>query len=169
MDVCPYLVEDSEFRDQPLKDPNIKKEILNRFDYSEIYTKDLPENYEVIHDFRMFMDGVNRMRGGNERQVFHLICKYIFRVSFKIKLTLRLVFICSLRVAVVEAYANLHSTIGYYGTETYPVAQYPFNFAFAIAGSYFTSMSLHDSIMTWLDSVPKHGVPTWNVRKKVIL
>ncbi|KAK7602486.1 hypothetical protein V9T40_008075 [Parthenolecanium corni] len=95
------------------------------------YMKDLPENYEVIHKLRIFIDEVNRMRGGTER------------------------------IVIVEAYANLSTTFAYYGSETYPVA-HPFNFGFARAGEYYTSMSLHSEITTWLEGIPEHAVPTWN-------
>lgn len=64
---------------------------------------------------------------------------------------------------MAEDYANLSSTVAYYGTEEHPVTHYPFNFDFARASDYFSSASLHSLITTWLESIPNHGVPTWNV------
>lgn len=52
MDAVPYLVEDSEFKDE--EEPGQ-------------YTKDLDGSYDIIYDLREYLDEYSKANGGDER------------------------------------------------------------------------------------------------------
>ncbi|KAK7585973.1 hypothetical protein V9T40_000152 [Parthenolecanium corni] len=56
LDAARDLVEDRLFRDEPLLDPNNKNTDVKFFDLDHIYTTDLQETYDLIHEFRKISD-----------------------------------------------------------------------------------------------------------------
>lgn len=69
MDAIIQYIEDSQFRDEPLLHPEIKKEKYTWQDYDHIYTSNNWETYELTHELRQFIDKINRKEGGPERSV----------------------------------------------------------------------------------------------------
>lgn len=69
-DAAAYYIEDAEFRDESLKKLDSKSKLefgFGRDAYTNKYTKNLPESYELIHKFRVFIDNFNKIKGGNKR------------------------------------------------------------------------------------------------------
>lgn len=61
MDAVPYLVEDETFHDEPKSDnPNAKPEDYEALNH--IYTSDHIETYNIIYDWREFIDKYNQER-----------------------------------------------------------------------------------------------------------
>lgn len=56
MDATKHYMEDLQLRDEPLIDPNINKKEVKYDDLLHIYTTDLPELYEFIHEIRQWLD-----------------------------------------------------------------------------------------------------------------
>lgn len=57
LDATKHFFEDAKLRDEPLLRPGIrKKKNLAYGDYDHIYTTDLKEIYEFIHEMRTFVD-----------------------------------------------------------------------------------------------------------------
>jgi len=53
IDAAPFLFEDLQFLDEPRKPEELaKKEKNTYFHYYHLYTKDLPETYDMINQFR---------------------------------------------------------------------------------------------------------------------
>lgn len=67
LDATKHYMEDPLFRDEPLKDPTIVKPRYGYRDYNHIYTTDLWELYEFIHEFREYVDAYNAKGGDDER------------------------------------------------------------------------------------------------------
>lgn len=73
-DAAAYYIEDAEFRNESRVDlGNNTKLEFERDAYTHKYTKNLPESYELIHEFRVFIDKFNKKRGGNRRWVSSLL------------------------------------------------------------------------------------------------
>lgn len=67
-DASGYYIEDAELRDESLLNENtMKTQIAEREHYTQRYTKNLPESYEVVHEFRVFIDELNKKRRGYNR------------------------------------------------------------------------------------------------------
>lgn len=65
IDATNHLFEDENLRDEPLTN---KTNDPKSYDYTEhIYTKDLPEMYEMVYFFREIADSYTRENGGPER------------------------------------------------------------------------------------------------------
>lgn len=73
MDAPRSYIEDPLFRDEPLLNLNNKKDEYKWYELNHIYTRDLPESYEVIHELRLFNDEINAMKGGAERYEYKTI------------------------------------------------------------------------------------------------
>lgn len=65
IDAINHLFEDAKFRDEPLSN---KTKDPNSHEYTEhIYTKDLPEMYEMVYKFREIADEYQEEYGGERR------------------------------------------------------------------------------------------------------
>lgn len=63
LDAAKHYLEDSLFRDEPFSDPHYNKSYLSSYNnLLHIYTADLPETYEFLHEMRKFIDS-NYNRG----------------------------------------------------------------------------------------------------------
>lgn len=57
LDATKHYMEDVLFRDEPLANPNYNKPYLSSYyDLLHIYTTNLPETYEFLHEMRKFID-----------------------------------------------------------------------------------------------------------------
>lgn len=65
IDTISYLYEDEEFRNEPLSGENVD---ANDYAYlSHIYTKDLPETFDMLYKFRVLVDNFTKYHGGDAR------------------------------------------------------------------------------------------------------
>lgn len=67
LDAAGQYMEDALLRDEPLLNPSIKKKEYDWRDFNHIYTLNLPETYELIHELRLVLDEMNEKKGGAER------------------------------------------------------------------------------------------------------
>uniref|UniRef100_A0A2H8TQA6 alpha-glucosidase n=1 Tax=Melanaphis sacchari TaxID=742174 RepID=A0A2H8TQA6_9HEMI len=56
MDALPYIMEDDEFKDEPLIDSNTKDDNYTYFLLDHIYTRDQPGTYKIVEEFRTVLD-----------------------------------------------------------------------------------------------------------------
>lgn len=77
MDAVPYYIEDALLRDEPLSNPSVKEDEYKWPDFNHIYTFNLWEGYELLHELRLFVDEINEKKGGAER------CMYTRSMCFK--------------------------------------------------------------------------------------
>lgn len=69
LDATTQYMEDIQLRDEPLWNPNDNKDEHFWMDYNHIYTTNLWESYEFIHELRQHVDEINEKQGGPERLV----------------------------------------------------------------------------------------------------
>ncbi|XP_065224683.1 maltase 1-like [Planococcus citri] len=131
LDATKHFIEDEQLRDEPLSNPN-KKEVTLYKDLKHIYTTDLPESYEFIHELRDFVDQYSMGR----KQEYE-------------------------KILVAEAYTSRTNTMAYYGSEDHTVANFPFNFAFVQLNSFLNAESYNNLISQWLKNMPKGATPNW--------
>lgn len=67
IDAVGWFIEDALFRDESLLNPSLKKDEYMWRDYNHEYTYELWETFEVVHEFRLFVDEINEKEGGAER------------------------------------------------------------------------------------------------------
>lgn len=66
VDAVPYLFEDEDLRDEPLSNtPGYNSTDYEYLDH--IYTQDLEGTYQVIYDWRAFLDNYTQVNGGDQR------------------------------------------------------------------------------------------------------
>ncbi len=58
LDAAEHFMEDLEFRDEPLKKEYENKTQHLYYDYQHIYTSDLWDTYEFIHELRQYSDNL---------------------------------------------------------------------------------------------------------------
>lgn len=95
VDAVNYLIEDALLRDEPIEDPSDNQ----AYGYThKIYTQDQNETYNVVFDWRKFLDNYQRTNGGDTR------------------------------IMMTEAYTNETKTLDYYGKNGQLGSHMPFNF-----------------------------------------
>ncbi|CAF4871961.1 unnamed protein product [Pieris macdunnoughi] len=138
VDALPYLIEadpadhNGRYPDDPLSG-RIEFE-SHQLGYTiPLYTKDLIELYDVVYEWRSFVDRYLEESGGDTRVLFS------------------------------EGYANVSMTMLYYGNEQGSVgAHFPFNFDFITdLSSKSTARDFVYVILKWLTYMPYGGVPNW--------
>lgn len=63
VDALPFLVEDSSFRDEPLLDPNAVDDNYTYFLLDHIYSRDQPQTYTIVEEFRSVLDEYTKIDG----------------------------------------------------------------------------------------------------------
>lgn len=66
MDAVPYLIEDERFLDEPPSN-NVEAKKNEWKSLKHIYTSDVQGTFDVIYDWRYFLDTYNAAKGGDER------------------------------------------------------------------------------------------------------
>ncbi|XP_058058427.1 maltase 1-like [Anopheles bellator] len=131
VDAINHMFEDAELRNEPINNP----EDPNSYGYTHhIYTKDLPETYEVIARWRTVLDDFVRQKGGDAV------------------------------IMMTEAYANLTMTLKYYESEDglQQRAHFPFNFVMIEElGEGSTAHDFKFVIDRWLENLPRGKTTNW--------
>uniref|UniRef100_A0A646QFB4 alpha-glucosidase n=1 Tax=Hemiscolopendra marginata TaxID=943146 RepID=A0A646QFB4_9MYRI len=131
VDAIPHLYEDNEFKNEPLsQQPEVNKSDYNYLDH--IYTTNQAETFELLLEWRQFLDEYEENNGGGHR------------------------------LLIVEAIQPLNTTMKYYGNETQKLADFPLNFDFLKSlGKHSNGSSIESSIRRWLDAMPALSWPNW--------
>ncbi|XP_028038901.1 maltase A1-like [Bombyx mandarina] len=138
LDALPYLIEadpadhEGRYPDDPLS--GLSQFESHQLGYTiPLYTKDLIELYDVVYEWREFLDEYNKNHGGDTRVVFS------------------------------EGYANVTMTMLYYGNEDGAIgAHFPFNFDFITdLSSKSNARDFVYIILRWLTYMPYGGIPNW--------
>ncbi|KAG6452995.1 hypothetical protein O3G_MSEX007927 [Manduca sexta] len=138
LDALPYMIEadpadhNGTYPDDPLS--GIIHFEPHQLGYTiPLYTKDLIELYDIVYEWREYIDNYNKKNGNDTRVLFS------------------------------EGYANVTMTMLYYGNEEGAIgAHFPFNFDFITdlsAGS--NARDFVYIILRWLTYMPHGGVPNW--------
>lgn len=130
VDAICHLFEVEDLRDEPEsgKPNNQSYEFLEH-----IYTKDLPETYDVVYHWRKLLDNYKKENGGDTP------------------------------VMLTEAYANISSVMDYYESKDgVQGAQVPFNF-YLISDLNMNSdaRDFLSNIQRWISYMPVTGTPNW--------
>ncbi|XP_060802544.1 maltase 2-like [Amyelois transitella] len=138
LDAMPYLIEanpddfDGWYPDEPLSENS--KFNSNQLGYTvPIYTKDLIELYDVLYEWRKFVDNYRTTNGGDTRVLFS------------------------------EAYANISMTMLYYGGDASSLgSHFPFNFGFITdLSDKSDARDFVYAILKWLTYKPSGSVANW--------
>ncbi|KAB0799128.1 hypothetical protein PPYR_07008 [Photinus pyralis] len=129
-DAVPYIWEDLEFKDEPVANAALSP---NDFDYLDhIYTKDRPETFDVIYEWRQYIDDYMSTYGGDAR------------------------------VIMTEAYSDIESTMKYYGNGDKKGAQITFNFQLiSKVRKESTAKDIVLTIKEWFAYMPPQYTPNW--------
>jgi alpha-glucosidase len=139
IDAIPFIFEtvndDGSFPDEPVS--GLCDDIYGTCYLSHIYTKDLPETYNLLYDWRDLVDNYTKIHGGSPK------------------------------VLMTEAYTSLEKELEFYGNAFgRRGAHVPFNFLI-IENINQNSMPVDykSYIDAWLDNMPKESdyVPNWVV------
>ncbi|KAJ8919510.1 hypothetical protein NQ315_002131 [Exocentrus adspersus] len=132
VDAVPHLFEDPELRDEPLIDGCTDATNKNCLDH--IYTKGLPETYDLIYQFRDVLDNFTETNNVDTR------------------------------VMMTEAYDSIEKQMLYYGNVegTTNGAHFTFNFVFiSNLQRGFQVEDIVDAIKTWLSNIPTRFTSNW--------
>ncbi|XP_075991827.1 maltase A1-like [Anticarsia gemmatalis] len=138
VDALPYMIEadpechEGRYPDDPLS--GLAQFESHQLGYTiPLYTKDLIELYDVVYEWREFIDKYNEDNGGDTRVLFS------------------------------EGYANISMTMLYYGNEDGAIgAHFPFNFDFITDVSAKSSArDFVYTILKWLTYMPHGATPNW--------
>ncbi|CAH0700922.1 unnamed protein product [Spodoptera exigua] len=138
VDALPYLIE-ADPADHGGKYPDDPLSGLAEFESHQLgytiplYTKDLIELYDVVYEWREFIDEYNKQHGGDTRVLFS------------------------------EGYANITMTMLYYGNEKGKIgAHFPFNFDFITdVSAKSNARDFVYTILKWLTYMPHGAVANW--------
>lgn len=133
VDAIAHMFEHPDFPDEPPSN-NTEAQPWEWESLTHIYTKDQPETFDMVQQYRELVEEYTATHGGD------------------------------VRVIMTEAYTTLENTIKYYGTPERPGAHFPFNFLLieeidgeSPFGDYIIQVA------RWMSSMPSHGVANWVV------
>lgn len=139
IDAIPHLFEaqneDGSFPDEPVS--GLTDDPTGIDYYTRIYTRDLPETYDMAYQWRELLDDYKKKHGGNTR------------------------------ILMTEAYSTLENMILYYGDSSgRRGSQIPFNFELITnINQSSTPQDYKNYIDLWIDNMPQESdyVPNWVV------
>ncbi|CAG9764642.1 unnamed protein product [Ceutorhynchus assimilis] len=133
VDAVPHIYEDEQLRDEPI-DPNSGVIDPNNYDYlKHIYTKDQPKTFELVYDWRNFLDNYTAVNGGDTR------------------------------IFMTEAATNIDKVARYYGTADGSQLGAHFSFNFYLIGltDYNRPMDIKYTVDAWQSSLPSIYTLNW--------
>ncbi|KAJ8729754.1 hypothetical protein PYW08_001335 [Mythimna loreyi] len=138
VDALPYMME-ADPADHGGKYPDDPLSGLSQFEPHQLgytiplYTKDLIELYDIVYEWREFIDDYTKKAGGDTRVIFS------------------------------EGYANITMTMLYYGNEQGAIgAHFPFNFDFITdVSAKSNARDFVYTILKWLTYMPYGAVANW--------
>lgn len=158
MDAVPYIFEDENFLDEPLSNA---LNVLS-FDYeylNHIYTSNHPQTYEVIYQWRKFVDDYINQVGGDVRYtIFELLpmCNTC------------IIHILNFRVIMTEAYTDIENTMKFYGNSTHDGAHFTFNFQFITKlNNTSSAKDIVAAIEEWMNNMPSKYIANWVVSSTI--
>lgn len=135
IDGAANLFEDKDFPDEPPSGTEGATE--NDWEYLEhIYTRNLPETYDMIRQLRELVDRYTEEKGGDAR------------------------------VIMTEVYADIENTMKYYGTEDGSELRAHFTFNFQLItklNAKSTAKDVVDAIKEWMTHMPSPYTANWVV------
>ncbi|KAK4887008.1 hypothetical protein RN001_003279 [Aquatica leii] len=130
MDAVPYIFEDDQFLDEPLSNLNVSKDDYKYLNH--IYTSDHPQTFDMIYEWRQFLDDYTTEHGGDDR------------------------------VIMTEAYTNITNTMKYYGNNTMIGAHFTFNFQLITKiNAASNAVDIVNAIQEWLTNIPAQYTSNW--------
>ncbi|XP_069689413.1 maltase A3-like isoform X1 [Periplaneta americana] len=131
VDAVPHIVEDAAFTDEERTNyPGVPPTDYNYLYH--VHTANRPETYDVIKEWRSFLDGEFKDKDNHTR------------------------------VIMTEVYASIEETMAYYGNDTNPGAYFTFNFNLVnSAGSWSTANDFNNVIHSWVDNIPEGKQSNW--------
>ncbi|VVC33505.1 Glycoside hydrolase superfamily,Glycosyl hydrolase, family 13, catalytic domain [Cinara cedri] len=141
LDAVRYMYESVSFLDEPII-PG--KEGSKYDDLSHIYTLNQPEIIDVFPIWRKHLDDYFKSKNKTYSVYFFLIET-----------------ICFKRLMATESYSSIRVLMQYYGNETSPGVQIPFNFQFLTMDRTNLVEQTDQSIKHWVENLPENMVPNW--------
>ncbi|KAL3267382.1 hypothetical protein HHI36_011512 [Cryptolaemus montrouzieri] len=134
IDAVLYAYEDEQLRDEPRS--NIPGIAPDDHDYLlPIYTANLPETYDLVYEWRKYVDEYSEERG------------------------------LDAKVLMTEVYADLNETIPYYGTRDGSILGAHFTFNFFLVKNFDLNIStandLQRIVNTWMNALPDIYTSNW--------
>lgn len=131
-DSVPFLVEDAEFKDEPISSNSDDYEPYDHDYLSHIYTMDQPETYELVYEIRRLFDSYKLMDGHTR------------------------IFVTECYSDTVE------KLMRYYGNSTTRGANFPFNFLpISHLNRQSSATDFKQVIMTWQNNLPSDQWGNW--------
>lgn len=133
VDAIPHMFEDDEFRNEPLSfNPNVQPWEYDYLDH--IYTKDHPLTFDMVYQFRDWLDEYTAAKGGDAR------------------------------ILMTEAYTTLENTMLYYGNadQTRHGAHFSFNFILITDLNVDSSaQGFVNAVQKWMKVMPSQYTANW--------
>ncbi|XP_060524168.1 maltase 1-like [Cylas formicarius] len=132
VDAVPHIYEDAQLRDEPLS--NNSGVDPNNYDYLDhVYTKDQFETFQLIYDWRDFIDNYTATAGGDTR------------------------------IFMTESATSIENVILYYGTATGSRlgAHFSFNFYLLGADESYKPADICSSVVLWAIDLPSIYTANW--------
>lgn len=139
IDAIPHIFEtinsDGSYPDEPIS--GLCDDVVGTCYLTHIHTRDLPETYELVYDWRELLDNYTKTNGGSPR------------------------------ILMTEAYTTLERMLDYYGNAFgRRGSQIPFNFGMISSINVnSTPADYRDLIVEWLENMPQEEdyIPNWVV------
>ncbi|EFA02637.1 Maltase A1-like Protein [Tribolium castaneum] len=133
VDAIPHLVENEELLDEPKS--NIPGYNDTDYEYLDhIYTKDLPETFDMVYQWRQLLDDYTNKNGGDSR------------------------------IFMTEAYSDINHTMLYYGSADGSQLGAHFTFNFYLITDIninSTAQDIANTVNKWLDAIPEIYTSNW--------
>lgn len=137
MDAVPFLFEDAEFRDELPSGLEVSEDEYEYLQHT--YTNDVKETFDMIYQWRAFLDDYVREHGGDAR------------------------------VMMTEAYTDMKNSMKYYGNNTHDGAHFTFNFEMITKlNSTSDANTIVATVTNWLNHLPDRYVSNWVVSMKCL-
>ncbi|KAF5286038.1 hypothetical protein FQR65_LT12973 [Abscondita terminalis] len=130
MDAVPYIFEDDRLLDEPLSNSDASPDEYKYLNH--IYTSDQPETFDMIYQWRQYIDDYTTEHGGDDR------------------------------VIMTEAYTDINNTMKYYGNTTSKGAHFTFNFQLITKlNGTSNAKDIVNAVNEWITHIPQQYTSNW--------
>lgn len=143
---------ESGFEDEPLSgDSTAESHEYGYLDH--IYTKDQPETFQIIYQWRTLLDEYSNEKGDYSRYVKSVITLNFYHLTSSM----------FYRIIMTESATTMTNVMLYYGNEETGEIGAHFSFNFNLLGTFSSAKSVVDSVLYWLDYMPTIYTANWLV------
>lgn len=123
----------------------------------------MPETFEIIQQWRELLKEYEALDGQHRYSNLYILGITLFILLTVVSWLIVCLPYILLRLLAVEAPDKLSNVMLYYGNESHPLADFPFNFELLALDENVSGKGVFEAVTGWLKALPSGMWPNWMV------